>query len=160
MKRLLLFFTALFTLTGFICLADNMCGPNGQFDPDNNTCWPIQNGGGATVPNHYGAIAIDLNTGYWASASDYTDEKGPINSVVSACGNQCKVIKVTTGRCVGLAYSKVDKIIGYDEAMSTFGKGFYTRKERSNKKALKKCTKNGGKECKIVVNVCSYEAGA
>ena len=78
--------------------------------------------------------------------------------MLERCGSDCKVFMVDSKRCVGVAYSKSDQIIGSDSATDNFGGiGYNTRVERSNEKALKKCEKNGGKDCKIIANVCAVE---
>ena len=160
MKKLLLFII-LFTLASFTAMA-NYDPKTGTYDygcgagipPD--ACNAGNGGGGGfnpgyTYPRHFGAVAIDIETGYWSSATTYTSKKEAKESVVSRCGENCKLIMVSPDSCVGIAYSKEDKILGYDASQSN------TKVKTSNEKALKKCDKNGGSNCKVLVNVCAYD---
>ena len=71
---------------------------------------------------------------------------------------ETKIIDVLPDNCTGLAYSASDKIIGYDSAVKNDeDNNNDTRVKRANEKALEKCQENGGKNCKIIVNVCALE---
>ena len=134
------------------------CGPG--IPPD--VCMAGSNpGSGSAVyvePTYYGAIAVNPDTGYWASSSAHTNKKTARESALSRCGKNCKLINVDAGRCVGVAYSANDKILESDSAVAAYASiGYNTRVERSNEKALKKCEKKGGSSCKILVNVCAVE---
>ena len=157
MKKLLLFILVLFGSMSVMSLSDAMCGANGEFDPGSNTCRPLQYGNGYTEPDpkYYGAIAVDVETGKWASAYNYSTISAAKNYVTANCGKNWKVMEVNAGRCGAAAYSKSNKIVEFDTAMSGFaGSGYNTREERAKEKALKKCSKKGG-DCKIAVSVCN-----
>ncbi len=107
---------------------------------------------------YYGAIAVNENTGQWFGASKQNSKKEARDFVISLCGKQCKIIDVLPDNCTGLAYSASDKIIGYDSAVKNDeDNNNDTRVKRANEKALEKCQENGGKNCKIIVNVCALE---
>ena len=156
MKKLLFLILVLFGMMSTINFSDAMCGPNGQFDPGSNTCWPVQyeNGYTQSAPKYYGAIAVDLETGKWATSYNYPDTSSAKNHVISNCGKNCKVMVVKSGRCGAVAYSKSTKTIEFDSAMGGFaGIGFNTREERAKDKALKKCSKKNS-DCIILTSVC------
>ena len=157
MKKLLLVIGVLFLLSGFNAFAVNVCGEG--IPPD--VCMGNTGGTQAPVyiePTYYGAIAVDINTGKWSSAAAYTSKKAARESVISSCGEHCKVINVDSQRCVAVAYSDTDKILESDSAIAAYAKiGYNTRVKRSNEKAVKKCEKSGGKNCKVLVNVCALE---
>ena len=50
-----------------------------------------------------------------------------------------------------------DPYIGAIAFNKDTGAGYNTRVKRANEKALKKCEKNGGQNCKVIVNVCAVE---
>ena len=159
MRKLLLFTLFLFGILSVQSLAWNYgCGEN--IPPD--VCG-ASNGGNSSgdswiITPTIGAVAIDPDTGKWASISNTTDRKAAKSSVLERCGADCKVIMVDSKRCVGVAYSKGDKAFGSDSATDNIGGiGYNTRVQRSNEKALKKCEKSGGKNCKVIVNVCAVE---
>ena len=131
-----------------------MC-PNGGYVSTNQYCPAVQESQPLFVKVPIGVIAVDPDTGKWASVSDTTDKKAAKADAMTRCGANCKIFIVDPGRCVGAAYSKEDKVLAFDSATSTVGIGFNTRIERSNEKALKKCEKSGGQSCKILVNVCA-----
>lgn len=154
MKKLYFVIGILFFLSYFNASA-NVCGKG--IPPDvcmgNNQTSPVY-----IEPTYYGAIAVDINTGQWSSASAYTSKKAARQSVISRCGEHCKVINVDSQRCVAVVYSDTDKILESDSAMPAYGRiGYNTRIKRSNEKAVKKCEKSGGKNCKVLVNVCALE---
>ena len=159
MKKLLLFTLILFGVLSTRSFAWNYgCGEN--IPPD--VCGASNSGGGSgepwIIPATIGAIAVDPTTGKWASISNSQDRKDAKNNVLERCGSNCKVFMVDNKRCAGAAYSKGDNIVTFDSATDNFGGiGYNTRVERSNEKALKKCEKSGGKNCKIIVNVCAVE---
>ncbi len=162
MRKLLLFILVLFGILSVQSLSDGcnaqvcMC-PNGGYVTTGQYC-SAPSGDPWIVAPIIGAVAIDPATGKWASVSNTKDRKEAKNDVLERCGADCKVFMVDSKRCVGVAYSKNDKIIGSDSATDNFGGiGYNTRVERSNEKALKKCEKNGGKNCKVIVNVCALE---
>ena len=157
MKKLLLFILVLFGCMSALSMADNMCGPNGQFDPQNNTCWPTQ--GGYTpdppAPKYTGGIAIDPNTGAYGWGAKYTSKSSLKTDVLKSCGSSGCVFlgALAFKQCGGLAYSETDKIYGYDTVIY-WTQGDKDRKKRVEEKALKKCEKNGGKSCVVQVSVC------
>ncbi|MBP9477262.1 MAG: DUF4189 domain-containing protein [Sebaldella sp.] len=159
MKKLFFVTSILFLLFGFNVFgnAGNVCGVG--IPPD--VCFGKTGGNQAPVyvaPNYYGAIAVDIETGQWSSASAYPTRKSARETVISGCGEHCKVINVDVKRCVAIAYSETDKILESDSAIAVYGKiGYNTRVVRSNEKAIKKCEKSGGKNCKVLVNVCALE---
>ncbi len=157
MKKLLFITGVLFFVLGFNSFAVNVCGdgipPYVSYGNTGNTQAPVY-----VAPTYYGAIAVDVQTGKWASASAHTSKNSARQSVIARCGEQCKVINVDAQRCVAVAYSDTDKVIESDSAIAAYAKiGYNTRVERSNEKAIKKCEKNGGKNCKVLVNVCALE---
>lgn len=155
MKKLSLFILVLSGILSMQSFAWNYgCGEN--IPPD--VCGAGGNTSSINIASiYFGAIAVNPDTGYWASSSKYTNRKEAKASVLSRCGQNCKTFIVGDDRCVGVAYSSIDKILESDSAMTLMGIGNDTRIERSNEKALKKCEKAGGKNCKIIVNVCAIE---
>ena len=157
MKKLLLF---IFTLLGILSVQSfaNSCNaqvctcPNGSWVTFGQYCTA------STIEieqKYYGAIAVDVETGKWATAYNYPNNSSAKKKVRSTCGDQCKVMDVHAGRCGAVAYSKSDKILEFDSAMSGFaGAGYDTREERAKEKALKKCEKKG-ENCKIIASVCN-----
>ena len=162
MKKLLLFILVLFGSMGTISLADGcnaqVCTcPNGGYVSYGEYC-AINNDRPMIVEPYIGAIAVNKNTGKWSSISNIKGIKNAKADVLSRCGSDCEVISVDSKRCVGVAYSSSDKILASDSATDNFGGiGYNTRVKRSNEKALKKCEKNGGQNCKVIVNVCAVE---
>ena len=162
MRKLLLFTIILFGIMSMKGLAAGcsaqicMC-PGGGYVTTGQYC-PTNSGASWIVKPIVGAIAIDPITGKWVSVSNIEGTKEAKNNVSERCGSDCKVFMVDSGRCVGVAFSKSDNVVGADSATDNIGGiGYNTRVERSNKKALKKCEKSGGKNCKIIVNVCAIE---
>lgn len=157
MKKLFFITGILFFVLGFNAFAVNVCGEG--IPPD--VCYGNTGYTQAPVyiePTYYGAIAVDVQTGEWASASAYTSKKAARESVIARCGEHCKVINVDSQRCVAAAYSDTDKVLESDSAIAAYAKiGYNTRVARSNEKAIKKCEKSGGKNCKVLVNVCALE---
>ena len=61
---------------------------------------------------------------------------------------------ISSGECIALVSSKDGKI-NYDTSASTLlDIGKNTRKERAQKKAMKKCEKSGGQNCLVETDVC------
>ena len=157
MKKLLLFVLILFGSFSTISLA-NSCNaqvctcPNGSWVTFGQYCTA------STIEieeKYYGAIAVDVETGKWTSAYNYPSTSSARKEVRSTCGDQCKIMDVHAARCGAVAYSKSDKVLEFDSAMSGFaGAGYNTREERAREKALKKCEKKGS-NCKIIVSVCN-----
>ena len=162
MKKLLLFIVVLFGSMSVVSLADGckaqVCTcPNGGYVSYGEYC-AVSNDEPMFKEPYIGAIAVNKNTGKWSSVSNIKGTKNAKADVLSRCGSDCEVIMVDPERCVGVAYSSSDKILTSDSARDNFGGiGYNTRVKRSNDKALKKCEKNGGKNCKIIVNVCAVE---
>ena len=160
MRKLLLFVMVLFGILSVQSFAWNYgCGEN--IPPDVCGADGSKSGGGGSMTNdpYIGAIAFNKDTGAWASVSNMQGKKEAKADVLSRCGQNCEVIMVDWKRCVGLAYLASDKIYGSDSAMDQIytGAGYNTRVKRANEKALKKCEKNGGQNCKVIVNVCAVE---
>ena len=132
--------------------------PGGGYVTTGQYC-PVSNDEPMIKDPYIGAIAIDKETGKWASISNIQGSKKAKADVLSRCGADCEVIRVDHARCVGVAYSSSDKVLASDSATTDpfTNIGWNTRVKRSNDKALKKCEKNGGKNCKIIVNVCAVE---
>ena len=162
MKKLLLFIIVLFGSMSAMSLADGCAAqvctcPGGGYVTTGQYC-PVSNDEPMIVDPYIGAIAVNKNTGKWSSVSNIKGTKNAKADVLSRCGSDCEVIIVGSKRCVGVAYSSSDKILASDSATDNFGGiGYNTRVKRSNDKALKKCEKNGGQNCKIIVNVCAIE---
>ena len=159
MRKLLLFVMVLFGILSVQSFAWNYgCGEN--IPPDVCGADGSKSGGGGSMTNdpYIGAIAFNKDTGAWASVSNMQGKKEAKADVLSRCGSDCEVIMVDPERCVGVAYSSSDKILTSDSARDNFGGiGYNTRVKRSNEKALKKCQKSGGKDCKLILNVCAIE---
>ena len=131
--------------------ADAMCGPNGEFNPMDNQCWPIQNqgggggGGGGTVylpPDpKWGAIAIDVaptgkKSGYGSSTSNQTEAN---KKAIGYCGtNTCKVVATFKNSCGAVASG--------DNGM--WAVGIDTNKKRALQKAADACYAKGAKVCR------------
>ena len=104
---------------------------------------------------YYGAIAVEVETGKWSNAYNYPSNSSAREKVLASCGKNCKVMDVHAGRCGAVAYSKLDKTVEFDSAISGFaGAGYETRRERASEKALKKCSKKS-KDCIILTSVCN-----
>lgn len=157
MKKLLLPIVVLFVLFSIQSLA-NSCNaqvctcPNGGWVTFGQYCTT------QTVEiekKYYGAIAVEVETGKWSNAYNYPSNSSAREKVLASCGKNCKVMDVHAGRCGAVAYSKLDKTVEFDSAISGFaGAGYETRRERASEKALKKCSKKS-KDCIILTSVCN-----
>lgn len=164
MKRLLLFIVTLFGILSAQSLANGcsaqicMC-PNGGYVSYGEYCAATTT---QSVTRYYGGIAVDPQTGKWGSSYNYTNKKEAKTEAMSRCGStDCKYVGGAFNTdCIGAAYSSTDKVLAFDTATSGLGgKGGTTseRKKRAAEKALKKCEKNGGENCKLLTAVCSWD---
>ena len=132
-------------------LADAMCGPNGEFNPMDNRCWPIQNpqgNGGGGEPRYlppeptWGAIAVDVSptgktTGSFSSSKKNQSEanKGALNY----CGrSSCKVVVSFKNSCGAVASGDNGR----------WGVGVDVNKSRALQKAADECYAKGAKVCR------------
>ena len=156
MKKLLLFIVILFGILSVQSFAWNYgCGEN--IPPE--VCGAGGNGNtGVSYIQYHGAIAVNTDTGYWASISSVTDAKKAKNAVLSNCGENCKYIRVSADFCTAVSYSSIDKILTHhDLAPSMFVKPNNERRAIAAKKSLEKCQKKGGKNCQVLVSICSND---
>ena len=157
MKKLLLFIIVLFGCIGAISFAEPcssaiwQCtgGTNitfGQYCPSVNT--DNYSPSNYSEPPYVGAIAFDKNTGSGVAVSDSRNMDFAKDQVKWQCGKGCKIIPIKNLQCGVIAYSAQEKIMdsqtGYDSGSLM-------------EKALEKCKKNGGKNCKIVINICNVK---
>ena len=114
-------------------------------------------------PNYYGGIAMDVQSGDWGTAYNYPTKKAAKEAAMSNCGSvNCKYVAEVINRgCSSIAFSNTDDILGVDTVTSSmFGslggipESSSQRKKLASEKAMKKCEKKGGKNCKVVVSIC------
>ena len=158
MKKLLLFIVILFGILSVQSLADAMCGSNGEYNPNDGKCWPIQkNDGYVSQPKKeiyiypYASIYYSSKTGVFGySWLGY--KSGVEKAAKESCGdNSCKKI-ATDAACYIFAKASNNSYGG--ERYAYYGYNEVELK-KSRDKALKNCEKSGGKDCKIELELCS-----
>ena len=161
MKKLLLFIMILLGVLSTQSLADSFgCGVTIPIEVCKNP-GGTQNSGQSnnTYSNkYYGAIAINEDTGAWASAYNYTSKKEAQKSVLERCEGNCKIIQMSPSECGALAYSDSEGTFSY-EAAGFWWTGEATQQEilkKAEERALKKCKSKDGKACEIKESFCSY----
>ena len=130
--------------------ADAMCGPNGEFNPMTNQCYPIQRPGGnkpgPSGPTYlppepqWGAIAIDMSRQQKSSGfSNSKKSQAQANKeALDYCGlSTCKVVLTFKNSCGAIAGSDV----------GIWGGGVDTDKNRALEKAAASCYAKGSKTC-------------
>ena len=154
MKKLLLFVVILFSTLSVQSFAWNYgCGENIPPEVCGAGSGPSQPTIGLT--SGYGAIAINTKNGVYFTILQQSSSKTAKEIVMSECGEDCTLIPIASGACTAIA-SSVDGKYSHDTAAATLlDIGKNTRKERAGKKAIKKCEKNGGKNCLIETAVCA-----
>ena len=160
MKKLLLFIVLLFGSMSAMSLADGCSAavctcPGGGSVSTGQYCPTGPSSGGSK--NYYGALAINSETGMWASAYNHLNAKEAKESAMSRCGADCKLVTISGTACIGVAASKEDKTIEYAKADEMLGFGVNNIKKRAGDSAVKNCEKNKKKNCKIIANFCALE---
>ena len=156
MKKLFLFILVLFGILSAQSFAWNYgCGEN--IPPE--VCGAGGSGNsGVSYLQYHGAIAVNTDTGYWVSISSSTSAKEAKKAALSGCGENCEYIRVNADFCTGVSYSSIDKILTYHNlGPSMFVKPNSERRIIAAKKSLEKCQKKGGKNCQILVSICSND---
>ena len=171
MKKILLFMFMVFIFSvgysGNIIVAPNGdiledCGNNNYQFPGNCP----KNSSSGNVTRYFGGTAVNPETGKWGSTYNYTNAKQAKKDAMSRCGSEnCKYVGGdTNSACVSAAYSSTNKILTFETVkLSMFGSlagipdDKNERKNLASEKALKKCKKNGGTNCKILTTICTID---
>ncbi|QIK81455.1 DUF4189 domain-containing protein [Lysobacter sp. HDW10] len=100
--------------------------------------------------DRFGAIAFqDDAFGNAASASSGAESEEQAKAIaLGKCGDHCKIVYVVRNQCMAAA-----------EGIGEFGQaglGASTSLTRAIQRALKQCRKNGGVDCSIKHQSCSY----
>ena len=100
--------------------------------------------------NRFGAIAFqDDAFGNRARASYGAENEEQAKGIaLEKCGDHCKIVYVIRNQCMAVAEG-VGKLAPVELTAST-------SMERAVKRALKQCRKNGGVDCSIKHQSCSY----
>lgn len=149
-KKLIIFCT-LTIITPFV-LADQLCGSQGEFNPVENKCYPIQNrgnsGGQVPIVDLWGAIAADMspNQAMAGSSSNFRVKAQANQSAIDKCGlTTCQVIITYKNTCGAIAVGS-NKVIG---------SATNTTKSVAESNAIKNCKNNGGQNCLQWNSSCS-----
>ena len=106
--------------------------------------------------DYYGALAADPNTGDWSKSAGFKNKEDAKDFVLKSCNSKnCKLLGVLgKNTCGAAAYSSAENILEYDQVSDSSKVDDGHRRFQSEKNALKKCEKKGGKNCKILTSVC------
>lgn len=84
-------------------LADAMCGPNGQFNPNDNRCWPIQGGNTTSARvDYWGAIALERKGARAKAAINFSTESKAATYALQHCGDNCVVYITYKNTCAAV----------------------------------------------------------
>lgn len=93
--------------------------------------------------DYYGAIAVNLNTGYAGYSYNYRNQYDAERVALRHCGGGCRIIVSYRNSCAAVAWSA-----------STGAYGWYSsRNPRNNNFGAKKYC--GYRDCQVVSNVCT-----
>ena len=156
MKELFLFIVMLFGVLSVQSLADAMCGSNGEYNPNDGKCWPVQQS--QKKVDLYGAIALDSQPLDATSVRVYSwvNERtleGAKRGALNGCGLEtCKIALSFKNGCGAVAVNE-DFIKKKDEnsVYNDIGKNF----SQAEKNALNYCEKKSGKICIIIRSACT-----
>lgn len=110
MKKLLLFIIILFGILSVQSLADAMCGANGQYNPNDGKCWPVQQS--QKRIDLYGAIALDslpldvtsVRVYSWVNERTLDEAK---RGALNGCGVEtCKIAAKFKNECAAVAINE------------------------------------------------------
>ena len=157
MKKLFLFIVMLFGVLSVQSLADAMCGSNGEYNPNDGKCWPVQQS--QKKVDLYGAIALDSQPLDATSVRVYSwvNERtleGAKYGALKGCGVEtCKIAAKFKNECAAVAVNEdfIGKKDGDSGVYSDTGKNF----SQAEKNALNYCEKESGKTCIIVRSACT-----
>jgi hypothetical protein len=97
------------------------------------------------LPSKYGAVALDFKTGNFNSAYGEDSETNAKRNALTRCGSKnCKLIANYRNTCVAVAWGNLVKQ-GISRA------GFGTTTSLAEQNALQVCSKQGGRNCKIMM---------
>ena len=97
------------------------------------------------LASRYGAVALDFKTGNFNSAYGETSEINAKRNALTRCGSKnCKLIANYRNTCVAVAWGSLVKQ-GISRA------GFGTTTSLAEQNALQVCSKQGGRNCKIMM---------
>ena len=162
MKKLFLFILVLFGILSTQSLAWNYgCGEN--IPPD--VCGAGSGGGftqpsiGLPSPVNFGALAINPYTGSISYITAQKDNKKAAQIVMSDCGQNCQLIfEIKANQCAAVVHStNLDHYVHYIEKPFDLlsNTNMKRTKEKSSEKAIKKCKKEGGQNCKVLIAICA-----
>jgi hypothetical protein len=98
------------------------------------------------LDSKYGAVALDMKTGAFDSAYGETSEAIAKKNALARCNSKsCKIIGSYRNTCVALAWGLLSKKGSISPA------GFGIEKTLAEADALKKCSAQGGRNCKIMM---------
>ena len=162
MKKLLLPLMTLFGLLGMSHLSFAAGCPTqvctcsgGGYVSFGEYCAAVTNNSTATS---FAYIAVDPTTGKWASIDNDTSKSHAKKSVLSRCGKDCEYDLEIHGNCVSAAYSSEEQIVAFgSKARGLFDKSTNVERQQiAADKAVKKCEKKGGTNCKVLTSVCGH----
>ena len=97
------------------------------------------------LDSRYGAVALDFKTGNFNSAYGEDSETNAKRNALTRCGSKnCKLIANYRNTCVAVAWGNLVK-----QGISRAGFGITTSLAEQN--ALQVCSKQGGRNCKIMM---------
>lgn len=97
-------------------LADAMCGPNGQFNPNDNRCWPVQSGNSTPAKriDYWGAIAVHRKGTTTYSVWNQTSKAAAGRKALQNCGNDDCVILISFKNTCAAAVSGRNNFFAVD----------------------------------------------
>jgi len=105
----------------------------------------------AAVAGEIGALAYSRRTGALGYSWNFDDEDGARERAMSECrkySNDCKIARIFTNTCV---------IAARDGTKMGWAWGFKSSERR--RRAISECRGDGGRNCKIVAQFCTGDAG-